>query len=230
MISIFMEYGNEVIQFPVNPEELEVIKEGNNDTIDVVKLGEINIPKDTKLATIEFASFLPSHNVGSYIKTKNKFQGPQFYIDFIKKVREDKKPVRFIVSDTNINMLALIDNFKYKYKAGDDDIYFTIALTEYREYKVKTVKISDYQSSRPKIKKEEPQRPASTNKSVTPGCSVIVNGRLHRDSYGSGPGMTLSNYRGKINFVQNGRSHPYHVTDPSGRWMGWVTASSVRVI
>ena len=65
---------------------------------------------------------------------------------------------------------------------------------------------------------------------MTPGCSVIVNGRLHRDSYGSGPGMTLSNYRGKINFVQNGRSHPYHVTDPSGRWMGWVTASSVRVI
>ncbi|MGG7176198.1 hydrolase [Clostridium paraputrificum] len=229
-LSIFMEYNNELIQFPVNPEELGVSKEGNNETTEVVKLGEINIPKDTKLATIEFESFFPKHNVGSYVRTRNKFQGPQFYMDFINKVRNDKKPVRFIVSDTNINMLALIDNFKYSYKAGDDDTYFTIALREYREYRVKTVKISDYKSNRPQVKKEEPKRPASTNKSVTPGSSVIVNGRLHRDSYGSGPGMTLSNYQGKINFVQNGRSHPYHVTNPSGGWMGWVTASSVRVL
>lgn len=229
-ISVFMEYGKEIIQFPVNPEELELNKSGNNETTEVVKLGEISIPKDIKLATIEFESFLPQNNVGSYIKTKNKFKGPQFYIDFIDKVRNAKKPVRFIVSDTNINMLALIDDFKYGYKAGDEDVYFTIGLTEYREYRVKTVKISDYQSNRPQIKKEEPQRPASTNKAVTPGCSVIVNGRLHRDSYGSGPGMTLSNYQGKVNFVQNGRSHPYHVTSPNGGWMGWVTSSSVRVL
>ena len=90
-IGIFMEYANELIQLPVNPEELEVVKEGNNDTTEVVKLGEISIPKDTKLATIEFESFLPKYNIGSYIRTKNKFQGPQFYIDFIEKVRSDKK-------------------------------------------------------------------------------------------------------------------------------------------
>lgn len=230
-IGIFMEYANELIQLPVNPEELEVVKEGNNDTTEVVKLGEISIPKDTKLATIEFESFLPKYNIGSYIRTKNKFQGPQFYIDFIEKVRSDKKPVRFIVSDTNINMLALIDNFKYSYKAGDEDIYYSIGITEYRDYKVKTVNISNYQSNRPVIKKETTEsRPASTNKAVTPGCNVIVNGRLHRDSYGAGPGKTLSNYRGKVNFVKNGRSHPYHVTSPSGGWMGWVTSSSVKVI
>ena len=47
-IGIFMEYANELIQLPVNPEELEVVKEGSNDTTEVVKLGEISIPKDTK--------------------------------------------------------------------------------------------------------------------------------------------------------------------------------------
>jgi hypothetical protein len=229
-IGIFIEYNNEIIQFPVNPEELELEKQGNNEVVEVVKLGEINIAKDVKLSNVEFESFFPKYNIGSYIRTKNKFQGPEFYINFIDRIRENKKPVRFIVSNTNINMMALIENFKYKYVAGDDDIHFTIALTEYRDYTVRTVKISDYKSNRPQIKKENPPRPVSTNKTVTPGCSVIVNGRLHRDSYGSGPGMTLSNYKGKINFVQNGKTHPYHVTNNSGGWMGWVTADSVRVI
>ncbi|MDE7060884.1 MAG: hydrolase, partial [Lachnospiraceae bacterium] len=57
---------------------------------------------------------------------------------------------------------------------------------------------------------------------------VLVNGRLHRDSYGNGPGQTKNNYRGKINFINQKGSHPYHVTTPTGGWLGWVTADSVK--
>lgn len=229
-IGVYMEYGNLIIQFPVNPEEISFKTSGNNETIEVVKLGEVNIAKDMKLSTIEFESFLPLNNVYPFILTKNKFKKPKFYIDFINKVRVDKKPIRFIVSDTNINILALIEDFQYTYKAADDDTHFSISLKEYREIKVKTITISNNTSSRP-VQKTESLRAAPINKNVTTGCSVIVNGTLHRDSYGSGPGMTLKDYKGKVNFVvDDGRGYPYHVTNTSGGYMGWVKKSCVKVI
>lgn len=228
-IGIFMEYRGLLIQFPVNPEELKVKTEGNNETTEVIKLGEVNIARDKKLSTVEFESFLPEKNIYPFIRTKNQFEGPKYYIDFIEKVRNEKKPIRFLVSDTNINFMALIEEFEYGYKHGSNDVEFKVSIKEFREVRVKEVKISNYASNRP-------NRETSTNRgnssgNVTPGCTVIVNGRLHRDSWGKGPGMTLKNYKGKINFVKtDGRQYPYHVTDMSGGWMGWVTKDSVKVI
>lgn len=229
MSSIFMEYENEIIQFPVSPPELKIKREGNNEKEEVIKLGEVNIPKDAKLATTEFESFYPKEDSYSFITTKGKFQPPEFYNEFIDKVRKSKKPVRFIVTKTNINMLMLIDDYEYGYEAGDRDTNFTISLSEYKELTAKTVVIE---------KKEEPKkevstpRPAPVEKKVTIGCTVIVNGRLHRDSWGKSPGKTLKEYKGKINFVKDPkqRSHPYHVTNMKGGWMGWVIPSAVKVL
>ena len=228
-VGVFMEYRGLVIQFPINPEELKVKIEGSNETKEVVKLGEINIAKDKKLSTIEFESFLPKDNIYPFIRTKNQFQEPKYYINFIEKVRQDKKPIRFIVSDTDINLMVLIESFEYGYKYGSNDVNFTISIKEYREVKVKEVKISDYESKRPNRNTNNNRNNTSGN--VTTGCTVIVNGRLHRDSWGKGPGMTLRNYRGKINFIKrDGRKYPYHVTDMNGGWMGWVTKESVKVV
>ncbi|WP_338630569.1 phage baseplate protein [Clostridium baratii] len=227
-IGIFMEYRGLAIQFPVNPEELKVKTEGSNEVKEVVKLGEVNIARDKKLSTIEFESFLPEDNVYPFIRTKNQFKGPKYYIDFIERVRKDKKPVRFIVSDTYINLMVLIESFEYGYEHGTNDVTFTLSLKEFREVRVKEVKISNYASNRPS-KNTNNNRKNSSGK-VTRGCTVIVNGRLHRDSFGKGPGMTLRNYKGKINFIQNGRKYPYHVTEMNGGWMGWVTKESVRVV
>ena len=227
-IAMFMEYGNEVIQFPVNPEEIMLKIEGNNETTEVVKLGEVSIPKDSKLAKTEIESFFPSADIYPFILTKGLFKSPKFYIDFIKKVKKDKKPVRFIVSDTDINLLVLIDDFEHGRKFGDDDVYYKLSLSEYREIGAKIVKIA---------KKEQPKKQIQTprlapiQKKVCIGCEVMVNGRLHRDSWGKGPGKTLKNYHGKLNFIKtDNRSHPYHVTDLHGGWMGWVTKNSVKVI
>ena len=228
-IGIFMEYRGLLIQFPVNPAELKVKTEGNNEPTEVIKLGEVNIARDKKLTTVEFESFLPEKNIYPFIRTKNQFEGPKYYIDFIEKVRNEKKPIRFLVSDTNINFMALIEEFEYGYKYGSNDIEFKVSIKEFREVRVKEVKISNYASNRPN--RETSSNRGNSSGNVTPGCTVIVNGRLHRDSWGKGPGMTLKNYKGKINFVKtDGRQYPYHVTDMSGGWMGWVTKDSVRVI
>lgn len=229
-MAIFMEYKELLIQFPVNPEELKINKEANNETIEVVKLGEISVAKDMKLATLSFDSFLPADNVYPFILTKNKFEKPEFYINFLESRMKNKEPVRFILSDSKINMLALINKFEWGYKAGTQDVYFTLDIVEFREVRVKEVKISDYADKRPVQQTNTRPTTNSSSKSVTPGCNVLVNGRLHRDSYGKGPGMTLKNYKGKVNYIQKGRSHPYHVTQPNGAWLGWVIPSAIQVL
>ena len=226
-IGIFIEYDKEVIQFPINPEEINISIEGNNDKTEVVKLGEVNIIKDKKLSNIEFEGFFPFDNYHPAILTKNEFQPPKFYIDFIDKIRTNKSPIRLVISDLNINLMVSIDDFEYKHIAGTEDIDYSISFSEYKQLKVTPVTISNDVPN----KDNNQSRPPSTEKKVTVGCEVIVNGRLHRDSFGKGPGKTLKNYYGKLNFVKtDNRSHPYHVTSLNGGWMGWVTKQSVKVI
>lgn len=238
MIEVFIEYNNQVVALPVNPEEIKKSQSGNNETTDIISLGEINLIKDPKLATVEIESFFPADSGGSYVLTKGNFRKPSFYIDFIEKIRRDKKPVRFIVSDTKINMMATIEDFDWGVKYGPvGDVYYTLSVKEYKQYSVKEVKVTDYGDNRPKTKNvntavqvTKPTPPAPAKKSVYAGCTVRVNGQLHRDSYGAGPGQWRRNYTGKINFINLKGSHPYHVTTPQGLWQGWVLASAVEVI
>ena len=72
-----------------------------------------------------------------------------------------------------------------------------------------------------------PPKKAVAPAEITQGCTVILNGRVHRDSYGSNPGKTFSNYKGKVNLINTKGTHPYHVTTPEGSWLGWVTKESV---
>lgn len=238
MIEIFIEYENQIVAFPVNPEELRLVRESDNETTDIVSLGEINMLKATKLATLQFDSFFPPNKDASYVLTKGDFRPPNFYIDFLEKIRQSKKACRFIVSDTKINMLASIETFEYAWRAGPlGEVYYTLGVKEFKPYSVKEVKITDYGPNRPKTKnvntavsiaKPAPSAPAKKN--VYAGCTVIVNGQLHRDSYGAGPGQWRRNFRGKINFINTKGSHPYHVTTMDGGWQGWVLASAVEVV
>lgn len=234
MKNLFIEYGDTVIQFPVNPEDIKIKSSSGNETQEVVKLGEVSTLRDSKLASLEFSSFFPVQNDGSpYILTKNRFRDPDFYLDFLIKIRDAHKPCRFLISDTKINMVVSIEDFEYGFESGDVDVYYSLGLKQYREVRVREVNISDYQSTRPKYTPPPPPpppRPAPASKQVTIGCTVILNGQLHRDSYGAGPGQTRSNFQGKINFINLKGSHPYHVTTMDGGWQGWVLASCVQVV
>lgn len=42
---MFIEYDNQVVKFPVNPEKIKLCTSGDNETSSIVSLGEINILK-----------------------------------------------------------------------------------------------------------------------------------------------------------------------------------------
>lgn len=224
-IGFFINYNNQVVQLPVNPEKVSVAYKGNNDTTEIIKLGEINILKDRKLAEISFESFLPESDWFPAVRTRGEFKKPAFYKSFFTSIQEDKKPCRLIITGIGISMKCSIEQFEFYHQGGDhEDAYYSLSFKEYRDYRITQIAV-DSSLSRKTASNSSTKAVAPAK--ITIGCDVILNGRVHYDSYGAKPGKTFSNYRGKISHINKKGSHPYHVTTPSGGWLGWVTAESV---
>lgn len=251
-IGIFIEYDNRVVQIPVNPQTFNVDTGGNNKTEEIISLGEIVIPRNKKLSGISWESFFPYESWFTAVRTKGSFQSAKFYVDFINKIRDDCKPCHLTVTGIGFDEDVVIESFNYHHQAGDhEDTYYSISLKQYKPYTVSIVSKTDIESQLVKIpssKPTSPSTPTSTsspeasspvgvappNSSVSPqateitiGCECFLNGPVHRDSYGSNPGKTFTNYKCKVNLINKKGSHPYHVTTMSGGWLGWVTKESV---
>lgn len=227
-IGIFIEYNNRVVQIPVNPEKFEVNTSGDNDTVEIIALGEIVLPKKKKLSEISWSSFFPYDSWYPAIRTKGKFESAKFYLDFLDKIRNDCKPCHLTVTGIGFDEDVVIESFDYYHQAGDhEDTYYSISFKQYRPHTVSIISKTDTSKKKTTNTSSSSDKVSPKPKEITIGCDVILNGRVHYDSYGSKPGKTFTKYKGKINFINKKGSHPYHVTTPSGGWLGWVTKESV---
>ena len=228
-IRFFFEFENQVVQLPVNPEEITLSSSGSNKTEEIVKLGEINLLREKKLEVCTIKGFLPINANAPYIVTRGQFQRPQFYLDFFEKIRASKTPCRFIISDTDVNMLASIEDLEYGLKAGDPDTHYTMTIKEFRPFSAKTVviKLPTAPTDPPKIEKPAPERP-KTGFSI--GDNVIANGKYWYSSYGDSPFGTFSNFTGKISHIvaDKSRKYRYHITTPNGGYRGWVAENQIK--
>jgi hypothetical protein len=232
------------VLLPVAPSGIQLRIKNQNRTITLINEGEVNLLKSAGLTEISFTALFPQVKY-PFAKYKSGFRGAAFFLGELEKLktRRDSKgklvPFQFIVSrampggrklfDTNMQV-ALEDYVIEEDKKDGFDLSVNIRLKQFRPYGTKIIQITDVPESSQPVAAVETQRPAPTAPPVGIGSSVIVNGTLHRDSYGDAPGRTLSNYNGKINFINMKGSHPYHVTNPQGGWLGWVLASAVRVV
>lgn len=231
-IGIFIEYNGQVVQIPVNPPTFNVDTSGNNTTMEIITLGEIIIPKKKKLSSISWESFFPYESWYPDIRTKGSFQSAEFYLTFLNKIRDDCKPCHLTVTGIGFDDDVVIESFDYYHQAGDhEDTYYSITFKRYQSYGVSVISKVDLSSQMKKttaVGTVSPQAAvAPVAKEITIGCDVILSGRVHYDSYGSKPGKTFTKYKCKVNLINKKGSHPYHVTTPSGGWLGWVTKESV---
>lgn len=228
-IRFFFEYDKQIIQLPVNPQSLAISSSGNNRTEEVVKLGEINIIRQPKLQECSIKCFLPSNSNGPFVLTAGQFKQPQFYIDFFNNIRNTKKPCRFIISDTKINMLVSIEDFDWNIEAGDDDVYYTLKLKEYKTYSAKVVKVTPSNTNTTTANKQTNTQRAPVPATFSIGDMVVVNGKYTADSYGGGSFGTFTNFTGKISHIvaDKNRARRYHITTTSGGWRGWVSDKQI---
>lgn len=237
-IGIFLTYRGQVVQFPVNPEKIEVSSSSNNLDTEIITIGDIVVPKLPQLDKISWDSFFPYESWWTGVRTKGSFRSAQFYLDLINRIRQDCKPCRLTVTGIEsvggmgYDREVVIEDFTYYHQGGDhEDTYYSITFKEYKDYSISVLATTSTNSStRAKTEVGTVQPTAKvtpTPKQITIGCDVILNGRVHSDSYGAKPGKTFTNYRGKISLINKKGSHAYHVTTPDGSWLGWVTEESV---
>lgn len=131
--------GKDKFQFPVLPEQITITHDSQNEAVTVAGLGEITIIQDPTAKTFEWTCWFPAvRHQGSIDNPKE----PQFYVDKIEEWIASKKPVKFSVSGTKINLFCSIESWNYYEKGGDPGtLYYTIKLKEYREVKVRKIDI-----------------------------------------------------------------------------------------
>ena len=232
MYSIYLDK----ILLPIAPSKIKIGFSSQNKTLNLINDGEINILKDPGLLDIEFDAMLPNTKY-PFAVYKDGFKKADKFIDEINKLKMDKKPFQFIVTRTrpdgtplfNTNIKVSLESYEMQEDVEEGfDVILSIKLKQYKPFGTKKIKIekSKDEDNKQEAKVEE-KREADESK-IMIGSDVIVNGRLHRDSYGKGAGQTRTNYKGKINLINEKGSHPYHVTTPEGSHLGWVTKDSVK--
>lgn len=187
-VDIWIDLGSEgQFKLPVLPSELAFSIAAGNESTETIKLGEITLLKQRRLREFSITSFLPRSADGSWVRTKDKFFLPEFYLGRFQTLMESKKPTRFIV--TGLGMKAFyvsIESFEFRYVAQDEDIHYTLGLKEYRHFAARgreVTKVDPLFSDSDAVAMEiqEVDRPKN---GFAVGDKVIVSGLCHRDAWG----------------------------------------------
>ena len=143
-VQIMIQFDGRELTIPINPAEIEITSESDNEDIDIIGLGPATRKGAAGLKKATIESFFPAG--GSYFYTGVL---PRTCVEFIQTIHKtenvNNKVARIVTSGlpVNLNMYFVIDEFNYNHKAGEeDDIYYTLSIKEYIPYGAKTVSTS----------------------------------------------------------------------------------------
>ena len=170
-MQIFVKDGDQtVFQFPILPPSISVTVEGKHNAVNVQTRGDVTIIGKKGLKTVEFTSFFPDHTY--HFAMFPKTIGPYWYCRKIEKMME--KPIRLTITDTNINMLCLIQSFSYGEPDSTGDIEFTISFLEYRPPKYTKPKKTETQKTATTKKDDKKESARDTTSKTTSSAKTYV--------------------------------------------------------
>ncbi|MGN7387720.1 LysM peptidoglycan-binding domain-containing protein [Sporosarcina sp. SAFN-015] len=125
--------GAEKLRLPVNPPSLSVKSPFGNTDINITQFGEYTVIGERGAAELSFNSFFPREYNASYCEYAD-FPLPAECVRILERWRDERKPLRFVVTGTDVNFAVTIRDFSYEVqRAGSPgDIYYTLSLKEYR--------------------------------------------------------------------------------------------------
>ena len=148
--------GKEML-FPIMPSSFNLEGSSTIHTSTVVKLGEVSVYGGNNLRRISIDSFFPSRKY-HFVKTPS-LQEPYDYVNQIRDWMNKGQDVRFIITETDINMLCFIESFEYGEQDASRDVYFSISLVECKVPKLL------YGNSNPTTNTPRPETPQDSQTS-----------------------------------------------------------------
>jgi len=122
---------NAELVLPVTPPSFEVSHGINIETINIHTLGDVALPGYGTLATLKIDCMFPAKKYP--FNQPNTELAPYAYVKKFEDWSDNHTILRFIVSDTTVNIPVLIKEIMYGEKDGTGDVYATITMREYRQ-------------------------------------------------------------------------------------------------
>jgi len=130
--------NQEVIVFPIVPPDLAVAQASANEEFNTINAGTLNLIGDIGLRTLTITSSFLLHDFPW--KKKGSSMYGWSYVEFFKKWRSKKLPIRIVITTKNnkqwLNMACLVENFTYGPNKAENLINYTLELKEYVFVKV----------------------------------------------------------------------------------------------
>jgi nucleoid-associated protein YgaU len=120
----------ESLQLPVPPADFTIKKGTAISVVNVNDFGELALIGKEKLSSIEIATFFPAQFY-PFCQYRD-FPNPYECVKMIESWRKSGKPLRLIITETDVNLACCIESFTYGEQDGTRDVYFTLSLKEYR--------------------------------------------------------------------------------------------------
>lgn len=127
------QFGEVII--PVTPEKYQMTGGQKNKVVDITRVGEAIIFGMPKARTLTFSSFFPDLK-HEYPFTVDDTKSPTELVEYFTKVKEARKPVRVIITDSSVNLMMGLMSFNYFEKDGTRDIYYELSFTEYKDLNI----------------------------------------------------------------------------------------------
>ena len=141
ILDISLRYpAGETFVFPVNPEEITIRRDKQFETVNLLSMGEVDVPQQEKVREIAFSSFFPKIHDDRYCQCggEGRHPDPQTAMNRLTALMNSKTPVQIIISDTVVNVLVTLSAHSSIFKGGEPgDVYFDVTFRTYREMKVK---------------------------------------------------------------------------------------------
>lgn len=115
-------------ELAVNPREISITQDSKDKTIDLLNVGEVNVPGNRGLIKVTLATFLPDRDSPFYTG-----HAPETIVQAVKKAKNGKKTLRIIISGTDVNTLFTVSSMNETYKEGQADIYISWSFVESRD-------------------------------------------------------------------------------------------------
>lgn len=207
---------SEYIRLPVPPEQFQFVEAQLNQKITLLNIGEANQPGGKGLASLSLGSFFPSTISPFY---RHAAMPPESYIAILQRWKNSNIPVRVIITESNVNIVMLINQLTWSKNEGDRDIYFTLDMCEYRTLNVPSVKVDT-------TVKKAVVRPAPTSPKVAPQAATRTYTTTSNDTlwaiavrfYGNGARYPDIYNANKDLIEKTAKSHGFASSD-KGHWI-----------